>query len=281
MRRKGDQGMRILEILENTGGEIFSSSLCYISLSASGELSFNGRKRSLLLLPPGQREELRPGEAALVLPPGSSPSEGSLSAGGVFLSVVPSPDRPFPLLLPEEGGFLAVSQRMEYQRPFRAAILTVSDRGSRGEREDTSGPALARMVRLLGAGEILRETVPDEIDRITGVLLRWSDAGGVNLILTTGGTGFSRRDVTPEALEKVGERSVPGIGEAMRLASLKITPRAILSRSNAVLRKDSLIISLPGSEKAAVECFSAVAPALRHGLEILCGWSGECAAPFH
>lgn len=273
--------MRILEILENTGGEISSSSLCYISLSASGELSFNGRKRSLLLLPPGQREELRSGEAALVLPPGSSPSEGSLSAGGVFLSVVPSPDRPFPLLLPEEGGFLAVSQRMEYQRPFRAAILTVSDRGSRGEREDTSGPALARMVRLLGAGEILRETVPDEIDRITGVLLRWSDAGGVNLILTTGGTGFSRRDVTPEALEKVGERSVPGIGEAMRLASLKITPRAILSRSNAVLRKESLIISLPGSEKAAVECFSAVAPALRHGLEILCGWSGECAAPFH
>ena len=154
MRHKGEHQMRILEILENDGGEISSSSLCYLSLSASGELSFNGRKRSLFLLPPGRREELMPGEAALVLPPGSAPDRGSLSTGEVFLSIVPSPDGPFPLLLPEEGGFLAVSQRMEFLRPFRAAILTVSDKGSRGEREDTSGPALARMVRLLGAAEI-------------------------------------------------------------------------------------------------------------------------------
>lgn len=273
--------MRILEILENDEGSISSSSLCYLSLSASGELSFNGRKRSLLLLNPGQRGELQPGDAALVLPCGNSPDRGSLSAGEVFLSIISSPDRPFPLLVPQEGGFLAVSQRMELLRPFRAAILTVSDKGSRGEREDTSGPALARMVRLLGAEEILRETVPDEIDRVASVLLRWSDTEDVHLILTTGGTGFSQRDITPEALERVGERSVPGIGETMRSASLKITPRAILSRSNAVLRKKSLIISLPGSEKAAVECFSAVAPALLHGLEILCGWSGECADPTH
>lgn len=272
--------MRILEILENDGGRISSASLCYLSLSASGELSFNGRKRFLYLLPPGRKEALQPGEAALVFPPGSTPDRGSLTTGEVFLSIVPSPDSPFPLLVPEEGGFLTVSQRMELLRPFRAAILTVSDKGSRGEREDTSGPALARMVRLLGAGEILRETVPDEIDRVASVILQWSDSD-VNLILTTGGTGFSQRDITPEALERVGERSVPGIGEAMRLASLKITPRAILSRSNAVLRKKSLIISLPGSEKGAVECFSAVSPALRHGLEILCGWSGECAAPSH
>lgn len=279
MSLKGEYLMRILEILENDGGRISSASLCYLSLSASGELSFNGRKRSLHLLPPGRREELQPGEAALVLPSGSIPCRGSLSTGEVFLSIISSPDSPFPLLVPEEGGFLAVSQRMELLRPFRAAILTVSDKGSRGEREDTSGPALARMVRSLGAAEILRETVPDEIDRVASVLLRWSDSEDVNLILTTGGTGFSQRDITPEALERVGERSVPGIGEAMRLASLKITPKAILSRSNAVLRKKSLIISLPGSEKGAVECFSAVAPALRHGLEILCGWSGECAGP--
>ncbi|NLB83312.1 MAG: MogA/MoaB family molybdenum cofactor biosynthesis protein [Synergistaceae bacterium] len=273
--------MRILEILENDGGRITSSSLCYLSLSASGELSLNGRKRSLHLLPPGRRGELQTGEAALVLSAGNTLCRGSLSTGEVFLSIHSSPDSPFPLLVPEEGGFLAVSQRLEFLRPFRAAILTVSDKGSRGEREDTSGPALARMVRLLGAEEILRKTVPDEIDRVASVILRWSDTEDVNLILTTGGTGFSQRDITPEALERVGERSVPGIGEAMRRASLKITPRAILSRSNAVLRKKSLIISLPGSEKGAVECFSAVAPALLHGLEILCGWSDECAGSFH
>ena len=272
--------MRILEILEKDDEKTSSPSVCYIGLSASGALSFNGRQRSLFLLPPGRREELPPGGAALVLPMGGPPpTVGFISAGGVLLSVKPSPDSPFPRLFTEEGGFLAVSQRIDLLRPIRAGILTVSDKGSRGEREDTAGPALARMVRLLGAEEILRETLPDEINAVASLLVRWSDSHEVNLILTTGGTGFSQRDITPEALEKVGERSVPGIGEAMRLASLKITPRAILSRSNAVLRKKTLIISLSGSEKGAVECFAAVAPALRHGIEILCGWGGECAAP--
>ena len=271
--------MRVLEILENDGEEILSSAVCYLGLTASGALSFNGRKRSLFLLPPGRRKELPPGGAGLVLPLEGSPAGGFISGGGMLLAVTPSSDHPFPLLLPEEGGFLAVSQRMDFLQPLRAAILTVSDKGSRGERTDTAGPALARMVRLLGAGEILRETLPDELDAVAALLARWSDSDQVNLILTTGGTGFSQRDITPEALEKVGERSVPGIGEAMRLASLKITPRAILSRSNAVIRKKTLIISLPGSEKGAVECFAAVTPALRHGIEILCGWTGECALP--
>ncbi len=278
MKREGARPMRILEILENDGGRISSPFVCYLGLSGSGTPSFNGRKRSLFLLPPGRREELPPEGAGLVLPFENSPAGGFLCAGEVLLSVAPSTEFLFPLLTPEEGGFLAVSQRVEYLRPFRAGILTVSDKGSRGEREDTAGPALARMVRLLGAQDILREIVPDEIDRVASVLAGWSDSEEVNLILTTGGTGFSPRDITPEALRKVGERPVPGIGEAMRLASLKITPRAILSRSNAVLRKKTLIISLPGSEKGAVECFASVAPALRHGIEILCGWSGECAS---
>jgi len=154
----------------------------------------------------------------------------------------------------------------------------VSDKGSRGEREDGSGPALAAEVTALGADVLFTSIVPDDHAVLVPLLKEWSDGKGLDLILCTGGTGFSPRDVTPEALDAVCERHVPGIGEAMRAASLKITPRAVLSRANAVIRGKTLIISLPGSTKAALECFAAVAPALRHGIEILCGRDGECGS---
>ncbi len=166
-----------------------------------------------------------------------------------------------------------------FLRPLRAGVLTVSDKGSRGEREDTSGPALAERLRGIGCDTAETAVVPDENEAIAAILKNWTDLKDLHLILCTGGTGFSPRDITPEVLESIAGRKVPGIGEAMRQASLRITPKAMLSRSNAVIRGETLIISLPGSAKGATECFDAIAGPLRHGIEILRGWDGECGSP--
>jgi molybdenum cofactor synthesis domain-containing protein len=159
-----------------------------------------------------------------------------------------------------------------------AAVITVSDRGARGERIDTSGPALCEMLEQSG-WHVLRQTmVPDEISAIKEELIRCADEWNAALVLTTGGTGFSPRDVTPEATLAVVERETPGIPEAMRAESMKITPRACLSRSVAGIRKGTLIINLPGSEKAARENLSAILDSLLHGVEMIrSGGSDDCA----
>lgn len=152
----------------------------------------------------------------------------------------------------------------------RVGVLTVSDRSARGEREDASGPALIRMVQeQLGFSVVQYAVVPDEQAQIEALLRDWSDHLRLDLILTTGGTGFAPRDVTPEATLAVVERETPGLVEAMRSASLAITPHAMLSRAAAGIRGRTLIINLPGSPKAACENLAIVAPALRHGLELL------------
>jgi len=152
----------------------------------------------------------------------------------------------------------------------RAGVLTVSDRSSRGERPDGSGPVL---VRLLGdeLGFVVAQyaIVPDEREQIAGVLCRWADVERLDLIVTTGGTGFAPRDVTPEATLAVVERPTPGLAEAMRASSLAVTPHAMLSRAAAGIRGRTLIVNLPGSPKAAAENLLTIAPALRHGLELL------------
>lgn len=152
---------------------------------------------------------------------------------------------------------------------YTAAVITVSDKCSRGEREDTSGPAVRAM--LEEAGYIVRRTatVPDERELIGAELIRCADREGIALVLTTGGTGFSQRDVTPEATLAVVERETRGIPEAMRWASLQITPRGCLSRSAAGIRGKTLIVNLPGSKKAALENLAAVLDALGHGLDML------------
>jgi len=154
---------------------------------------------------------------------------------------------------------------------MRIAIVTVSDRSARGEREDASGPALAAEVRKLGATIAAREIVPDDRERIEAVLRRLADGGEADVILTTGGTGIAERDVTPEATLAVLERRVPGMAEAMRARSLAVTPYAMLSRAEAGVRGRCLIVNLPGSPRGAVECFQVVAPALKHALELLHG----------
>ena len=152
---------------------------------------------------------------------------------------------------------------------LRFGILTVSDRSSRGERPDASGPALEAAVIAQGWSVAKKTIVPDDRTAIQDTLIGWADSQGMDVILTTGGTGFSPRDVTPEATQAIAERIAPGIAEAMRLASLKVTPHAMLSRALAGIRGRVLIVNLPGSPKGAVENFQVVMPVLPHAVELL------------
>ena len=160
---------------------------------------------------------------------------------------------------------------------YHAAVLTVSDRSFRGERPDAGGPLVVEMLKNAGYEVVITAIVPDEQDQIEEKLRQIADSGEVQLLVTTGGTGFAPRDVTPEATLSVCERLTPGIPEAMRYASMQVTNRAMLSRAQAGIRKGTLIINLPGSPKAAKENLEAVLPALAHGLEMLSGRPADCA----
>ena len=159
----------------------------------------------------------------------------------------------------------------------RAAIITASDSGYRGEREDLSGPAIREILEREGYEVISMDILPDDQVMLAGKLQEIADSEKAELILTTGGTGFSERDVTPEATEEVIERKVPGIPEAIRAYSMTITKRAMLSRATAGIRGKTLIINLPGSPKAVREALEYILPELKHGLGILSGTEGECA----
>lgn len=152
---------------------------------------------------------------------------------------------------------------------LRFGIVTVSDRSARGEREDLSGPALAEQVRKSGGTIAMMTVVPDDLDRIRDLLIRWSDNGMLDVLLTTGGTGFSPRDVTPEATSAVIERPAPGLAEAMRIESLKVTPHAMLSRATAGIRGRTIIVNLPGSPRGAVENLMVILEVLPHAVELL------------
>ena len=152
---------------------------------------------------------------------------------------------------------------------YTAAVITVSDKGYRGEREDTSGPNLVRILEEKGFEVVYTAMVPDESEMIQEVLIKCADERNIALVLTTGGTGFSPRDITPEATLKVVERLTPGIPEAMRAESMKITPKGCLSRSAAGIRGRTLIINLPGSKKASAENILAVIDPVAHGLDML------------
>lgn len=160
---------------------------------------------------------------------------------------------------------------------YRAAVLTVSDRSFRKERPDTGGPLVAELLERAGYEVSRRAVVPDEQDLIEAALRELAGSGEVELILTTGGTGFAPRDVTPEATLAVCSRLAPGIPEAMRYASMQVTGRAMLSRAQAGIYKGTLIVNLPGSTKAARENLEAVLPSLAHGLEMLSGKPADCA----
>lgn len=165
---------------------------------------------------------------------------------------------------------------MQKDNQFRVAIITASDKGSRGEREDISGTVIREIVELNGYTVTGYCILPDEMEELEQEMIRLADESICDLILTTGGTGFSPRDITPEATMHVTERMVPGISEAIRAFSMGITKRAMLSRGISGIRKKTLIINLPGSPKAVKESLEYIIGELDHGLRILCGLTGEC-----
>lgn len=161
---------------------------------------------------------------------------------------------------------------------LRVGVITASDKGSQGEREDLSGALLKELVKEIEGDVTHYVVLPDDRELLAKTMQEWSDVEQLDLILTTGGTGFSQRDVTPEATIAIAERMVPGIAEVMRYESLKVTPKAMLSRAVAALRKKTLIINMPGSPKAVRECWNAISIAIPHGIQILKGEASECAA---
>ncbi len=181
-----------------------------------------------------------------------------------------------------QGGHIKKGDRIEAiwpeaDRPYTAAVITLSDKGFAGEREDRSGPLIREMLEEAGYQVVETLLLPDEKEGLMRQLMRLSDQRQVNLILTTGGTGFSRRDITPEATIAVCDRMARGIAEAIRGYSMTITKRAMLSRAESGIRKKTLIVNLPGSPKAVRESLEFILPELSHGLGILRGTEGECA----
>ena len=162
---------------------------------------------------------------------------------------------------------------------YSVGIITASDKGSRGERIDESAAVIKDMVSAAGYEVVAYEIVPDEMDDLMRNMVHFADDLNVNIIFTTGGTGFSMRDVTPEATMQVIHRAVPGIAEAMRYHSLQITPKAMLSRAVSGIRGKTLIVNLPGSPKACRENLEYILGPIKHGIEILIGQASECAEP--
>lgn len=250
--------------------------LCYVHVNSDGKSCVNEVPIVITYAAPGSdlSSESCGKSMTIVLSGEPRPDDGDFLAvcgGDTLLRWNGSSDN-FSVATP---GFLSVSAKAEVWRPIRTAILTVSDKGSRGERIDTAGPELERLVSAIGAVVEEKKIVPDEKGVIEESLKAWCGEG-FDLILTTGGTGLSPRDVTPEALMAIAEKTVPGFGEVMRMRTLEFTDRAFLSRNLAVIRKKSLIIAFPGSRRGAGQCFEAVAPALRHAVETLTGREGEC-----
>ena len=174
------------------------------------------------------------------------------------------------------GDEMAVEARQGV-RPWQSAVITLSDKGARGERMDESGPAIAGRLKAAGYEVVEQLLIADDAEMLKKQLCRLADQRQLDLVLTTGGTGFSPRDVTPEATLAVGERSAPGIAEAIRAAALAVTSRAMLSRGAAVIRGKTLIINLPGSPKACMESMDVFLDVVPHGLELLRGEVSDCA----
>lgn len=174
------------------------------------------------------------------------------------------------------GGKIAVGDKITIWQGIPVAVITASDKGAKGERKDLSGQEIEKMIAEIGGKVIDYRILPDDIEALASTMVELTDQVGAALVLTTGGTGFSPRDFTPEATLKVIERQVPGLPEAMRRESFAKTSRAMLSRAMAGIRGKSLIINLPGSPKGVRECLQVIMPVLPHAVEILRGTSGDC-----
>ena len=176
------------------------------------------------------------------------------------------------------AGDIITAQMPDPDRPFRAAVITLSDKASRGEREDASGPEAVRILEAAGYEIIETILLPDEPEMLKKALCRLADQRQADLVVTSGGTGFSPRDRTPEATMAVADRNAPGIAEYIRMKSMEVTSRAMLSRGTSVIRKGTLIINLPGSPKAVKESLGFILGSLEHGLKVLRGGVNECGS---
>lgn len=274
---------RILRLVRPCHSEDFF--VVYLHRNAKGLSAINGSPGKIVLLPPGNPLTAEGDDLHVILSCFPQMEEGVFlkpedDEEECFLRVVQcSPASCEVEIL--RSGFLTLSQKLSPLRPLSVGVLTISDKGSRGERIDTAGPALEELILDIGGIVRQRGIVPDEQDIIAGAIKQWVDEDDCHLVLTTGGTGLAARDVTPEALLSVASRVVPGIGEAMRALTWQNAPRAILTRGLAVARGESLIVSFPGSERGVRECFGAVAPVLRHAVEILRNWEKDCGAHKH
>ena len=263
--------MRVTGLYNSKRGEFCK--LVYAHRDSNGASCVNGESVNIILRRAGEIMTENPG-FLIVVPPGMKYETGdflSVNSGETVFRI--EPGNIISVICP---GFAGVSARIDVLRPIRTGVLTVSDRGYAGERADTAGPALEDLAAAAGAVVERRDIVPDERDVISRKLVEWADSDALELILTTGGTGLSPRDVTPEALTDIGDRVAPGFGEAMRARSMYYTPRGYLGRGVAVTRGKTLIIAFPGSERAVRQCFEAIVPALRHGVEILIGRDADC-----
>lgn len=250
--------------------------LCYIHTNRAGETCINDVAIPVRLAKAGEPLEGEAAEKAMtiVLPPEADFHDGdfiSVSGGDTLLRWHGAENR----LSVSTAGFLGVSEKTEIMRPIRTAVLTISDKGSRGERTDTAGPELENLALAQGCVTEARKIVPDDKEIICATVLEWAESG-INLILTTGGTGISPRDNTPEALVSIADKVIPGFGEMMRMETLKYTPRSFLTRSVAISCGNSLVIAFPGSRRGAGQCFEAITGGLRHEVETVIGSSTEC-----
>lgn len=268
--------MRVLSLAIPPEGEEIC--LVYLSRDLEGNDLVNGVAARIIAVSPGSIQAPEQDVLYITIPETLQLRQGDIisSDSDETLFKVGTRSEDSVLLSIKRSGFLSVSSRLSIHKTISVGILTVSDKGSKGERIDTSGPALAEEVATIGGEVVASAIVPDEQHDIISVIKEWSDSLKFNLVLVTGGTGLSERDVTPESLLSLADREVPGFGEKMRMETSRITERAILSRTVAVTRDKTLIIALPGSRKGALECFSVVAPVVSHAIEIICGYGGEC-----
>ncbi|MEA4876327.1 MAG: MogA/MoaB family molybdenum cofactor biosynthesis protein [Aminobacterium sp.] len=269
--------MKLLGILNKDDHREYG--ICYVNMRADGSSSINGNISDILITKPGLLPEIQGAAFVLRASLDQDLEVGNIlafSESDVILRVDAEEAPSLWKLSVQQGGFISVSSDIQMWKPLHVGILTVSDKASQGLREDTAGPALAKAVSRIGGIVEKQYILPDEQSEIEKLLCKWVDEADLHVILVTGGTGLSSRDVTPEALESIADKIIPGIGEFMRSRTVYYTPRSILSRGLAVTRKKSLIIAVPGSQTGAEECFEAVAPVIRHGVEILRDWEKEC-----
>lgn len=266
------KGKRCAKVIKKRLIRIFDGqkdlTMAYLHKGSLGEDMVDGIPRKIFVTDPMPLQSLNdPSQSlTLVLSQGIEDKTNliSFSNGEVILRLTEDDEAEI-----FKGGFLSLSSEYEEWFPISLGVITVSDRRSRGELIDTSGPALENLARSIGAICQEYKIVPDDIDEIRRVVCDWCDKKSLNLILLTGGTGISQRDVTPEALLPLSDKIVYGIGEYMRWSTSLSNPMSILSRGIAISRGKTLLVALPGSERGAIECFSAVSFSLRHAVEVL------------